>query len=351
MPARDRTAVAHRRTPSCTPAAAAPCTVTRTRAVQAVNDNRRRTAQQIELLLASIEQVTERHTLGEAIERYRSEHLLVDGNAENTIAWREQTCARLRSLFGRRDIAGRWRDAAAQLYADLSPSSASMTCNTLGRILNLAKRWGWRSDDHDLQGLCRIRSKQRDRVLILRERHELLSALDSFDTPRTALAAEVVRFVLHTGWRISEACGVEWVNVAEDFGSVYLPSTKTGPQTRGIGQEASSLLERRHAERGESHYVFPARRGDKPVGRRQPEEVMRQACIRAGIRVATPHTLRHTRATVSAQMQLPSKPTALAFGHTVEQQQTYVHPDLDDVRMIATTIDMGMLADRKVNRG
>jgi integrase len=309
----------------------------------------REAAEQLLLTLAA--EPREQHNLAEAIVRYRLEHLLVDGLAANTIAWREQTLARLAERFGKRDIASRWRDAAAELYRDLSPSCASMSCNTLGRILNLAKLWGWRADGHDLAGLCRIRSMARDRVLVLRERHALLGALEQSATPRTRVAAEAVRFVLHTGWRVGEAVSVEWQHVADDFGTVFLPSTKAGPQTRAIGQEASAVLEQQES-RSCSRWAFPARRGDKPIDRRQAEEAMTVACKRAGIQGVSLHTLRHTRATVSAQMQLPTTSVALALGHTTEYQTSrYQHVDLDDVRMAATVVDMGMLSDRKVPRG
>lgn len=304
-----------------------------------------------QLLLSLSEQPQERHTLADALARYRSEHMLVDGLARNTIAWRDRTCDRLLQRFGKRPIEGRWRDAASQLYGELSPSMASMTCNTLGRVLLLAEQWGWRSGGHDLAGLCRIRSQARDRVLALGERRALLHELDGFDTPRTVVAAEVVRFTLHTGWRVSESSAIEWQHVAEDLGSVYLPRTKAGPQTRAIGQEAAAVLERQPT-RSSSPWVFPARRGQRPVDRRQPQEVMRLACERAGIKGASLHTLRHTRATVSAQLQLPTTSVALALGHTTEYQTSrYQHVELDDVRRAATVVDVAMFTDRKVSRG
>lgn len=341
--------VVTRATPSLTK------TVSRSRTSSAMHgrDMRRRTAVQIEMLLAELEDehATECHVLGEAIERYRHEHLLVDGLAQNTIAWRELTCTRLRDLFGDRDVDGRWRDGAAQLYRDLPAATASMCCNTLGRILNLAHTWGWRDAEHDLKGLCRIRSCARQRVLMLRERQALLAALDGCDTPRTHLAAEVVRFVLYTGWRVTEAVGIEWAHVAEGLDTVYLPTTKAGAQTRAIGPEASAVLERQPS-RFASPWVFPARRGDRPVNRRQPEQVMAEACRRAGIHGASLHTLRHTRATVSAQLQLPTTSVALALGHTTEYQTSrYQHVDLDDVRAAAAVVDEAMTSDRKVRRG
>lgn len=324
-------------------------TVSETPVISMDSRKLRHAAEQILLTLA--EDTREQHSLADAIERYRFEHLLVDGLAASTIVWREQTCDRLLKRFGGRPVDGRWRDAASMLYRDLSPVMASMTCNTLGRILNLAGDWGWRAGGHDLRGLCRIRSKARDRVLALVERRSLLRALEQFDTPRTMVAAEVVRFALHTGWRVGEATAIAWEHVTEDLGTVYLPSTKAGAQTRAIGQEASAVIARQPS-RGRSAWVFPAMRANRHIDRRQPQEVMRLACERAGIKGASLHTLRHTRATVSAQLQLPTTSVALALGHTTEfQTSKYQHVDLDDVREAATVVDSAMFSDRKVKRG
>lgn len=305
-----------------------------------------------QLLLALETDEAPMHNLAEAIDRYRLEHLLVDGLAANTIAWREVALRTLRERYGKRSLTSRWRDAAALLYRDLTPSMASQAVNTLGRLLNLSRQWGWRTEAHDLAGLCRIRSTPRDRVLSLAERRALLVALDQADTPRTRVAAEVVRFALHTGWRACECTNLAWRHVAADFGSAYLPSTKAGPQTRALGQQAAEVLERQPSRRS-SEWVFPRRRGDGPLCRRQAEEAMRLACKAAGIRGASLHTLRHTRATVSAQVQLPTTIVALALGHTTEHQtHRYQHVELDDVRRGAAIVDAVMLGpDWGVKRG
>jgi integrase len=303
-----------------------------------------------QLLLALGPQQAPMHDLAKAIDRYRLEHLLIDGLAANTIAWREAALRTLRERFGRRALEGRWRDAAALLYRDGTPSMASQAVNTLGRILNLARGWGWRTEGHDLAGLCRIRSTPRDRVLSLVERRALLAALELADTPRTCVAADVVRFALHTGWRSHECTTLQWKNIAADFGSAYLPSTKAGPQTRALGQQAAEILERQPS-RHCSVWVFPRRRGDGPIHRRQAEQAMTAACKAAGIRGASMHTLRHTRATVSAQCQLPTTIVALALGHTVEHQTSrYQHVDLDSVRQGAAIVDAAMLGP-EVPRG
>src|SRR5262245_2087434 len=93
---RDRTAATSRRTSCHTPAPASRC-------VSAPRDHRRPVDDQDDQLrrvVARFQQVlalepVEAHTLGEAIERYRHEHLLVDGLAPNTIEWSERALVTL----------------------------------------------------------------------------------------------------------------------------------------------------------------------------------------------------------------------------------------------------------------
>ena len=324
--------------------------------VPGMSDHRIRLARAAaaQLLLTLDSDKPERHTLADAIERYRSEHLLVDGIAQNTIAWSERALLVL-GRWGKRPIDGRWRDVAGTIYreareAGLKEATPSLTVNRLARVLNLAKSWGWRTEDHDLHGLCRVRSGKSTRVLVLGERMGLNRALDELDTERSSVAASCVRFLLHTGWRVSEAASMEWLNVAPDLCSVFLPSTKAGPQTRAIGAAASEVLRLRSRA---GRWVFPARRAEKPIGRRSVEDAMQRACALAGIRGASCHALRHTRATVAAQLQLPTTSVSLALGHTVEYQTAeYQHVELDDVRAAASAVDSAMLSERKaVSRG
>lgn len=58
-------------------------------------------AQRTALQQLLFESNTESHTLGEAIDRYRTEHLYVDGLSSNTIAWREAAIVRLDRWRGR----------------------------------------------------------------------------------------------------------------------------------------------------------------------------------------------------------------------------------------------------------
>lgn len=280
------------------------------------------------------------HTLGEAIARFRGEHLLVSSNKPSTIAWRESTLGVL-ARWEHRPIAGRFRDVAAQLYQEarargLKEATPSLQVNTLARVLNLAKLWGWRQDEHDLRGLCRVRAGRRTGVVVPEHLAAIgrgLAELD--DRPRRHVAAECVRLVIMTGWRASEAAAVMWQNVDASHSTVHLPETKAGPQTRAIAADALAVIVRQPRD---SEWVFTRRRGGGPIHRRQVLAALQDACEIGGVPRTVVHLLRHTFATVGAQLELPTSLVADALGHTVEQQQTYVHARVEDVRRVCDRV-------------
>ncbi len=151
------------------------------------------------------------------------------------------------------------------------------------------------------------------------------------------VAAAVVRLVLWTGMRITEACGVEWDHVALGEHRLMLPRTK-GRRVRLVPlvPQAVSVVD---SQPRSSQWVFPARDGRGPIHRRQPEHVMRQACIEAGVPHATPHVLRHTWATEAMRSGVPDEVAAQALGHaSTRELQRYQHAKSRDVELAMAVV-------------
>lgn len=269
-------------------------------------------------------------TLGELAERYRTEHLYVDGLAKNTIAWREIALDRLKP-WSKRPVDGRFRDVACALYERHGQASGSLAVNTLNRILLLAKAWGFRSEAPDLQKLARVRSNPRTSIVNAEHRSALLEQLEAQPSERLQVAADVVRLVLYTGMRITEACTVEWEHVALKESRLMLPRTKSRRvRLVPLCEEARKIVDAQ--PRGT--WVFPARDGNGPINRRQPEQVIRDACKAAKIPVATPRVLRHTWGTEAMRAGVPEKVAMMALGHSSPVELArYQHAKVSDVEM------------------
>jgi integrase len=133
-----------------------------------------------------------------------------------------------------------------------------------------------------------------------------------------------IRLILLTGFRRLEALALQrdWVSPTERC--VRFPDTKAGAQIRPVGDSAIRLIEAQPM--GASLFVFPADLGDGHfIG---IVRVLKRVCERAKLVGVTPHVLRHTFATISAEMGFSELTIAGLLGHASQGvTQRYVHLD------------------------
>lgn len=147
---------------------------------------------------------------------------------------------------------------------------------------------------------------------------------DAHDVPLAAL-----RFTLLSGFRRSETLGLHRKDI-DAAGGVSLADSKSGPQVRPIGQAAMELLRKRAdaiEETGTgSDWLFPAQRGSGHfVGL---PKVLARICAEAGLSDVTVHTLRHTFASVAAEIGFSELVIAGLLGHNAGSVTgAYVHLD------------------------
>jgi integrase len=139
----------------------------------------------------------------------------------------------------------------------------------------------------------------------------------------TGLAA--IRVMLMTGFRRMEVLAMrkEWVQ--PDDNCVCFPDTKSGPQMRVAGDAAMNCLEGQ-ANTNHSPFVFPADWGDSHfIG---VVRVLDRVCARARLTNVTPHTLRHTFASMAASQGFSELTISGLLGHAPRgATQRYVHLD------------------------
>jgi integrase len=175
-------------------------------------------------------------------------------------------------------------------------------------------------------GVRQIASKRRDRHLSFEELQTLGQVMricaDEGEHPK-GLGA--LRFILLTGFRRLEALGLEHAWVSSVQRCVRFPDTKTGAQIRPIGKAAIELIAAQPIMSG-SPYVFPADVGNVHfIGL---VRVRKRVCDRAKINGITPHVLRHTFATVAAEVGFSELTIAGLLGHASQGvTQRYVHLD------------------------
>lgn len=202
--------------------------------------------------------------------------------------------------------------------------AASRTMSTLHAIFEHAVRLG-KIEGNPARGVRRFADTPRERRLSRQEIGRLGIAMriaGEEGEHSTGLAA--IRLLLLTGFRRMEGLALErtWLDAGE--GAVQFPDTKSGAQLRVIGRAAVDLLQGRL--KTASPFVFPADWGDGHfVGLAR---VLDRVCARAGLADVTPHTLRHTFASVAADLGFSELTIAALLGHTARGvTQRYVHID------------------------
>lgn len=225
---------------------------------------------------------------------------------------------------------------------------AARTMSTLHAILEHAVRLG-QIEANPSKGVRKLASVPRIRRLsrseIERLGKVLQTALKEGEHP-TGLAA--IRFLLLTGFRRMEGLGLQRAWLDEERRAIHFPDTKSGAQTRVIGQAALDLLV--DQPKTASAFLFPADWGDGHfIG---VVRVLDRVCQRAGLMDITPHTLRHTFASLAGDMGFSELTIAALLGHAARGvTQRYIHID-EALKMTADRVadEMANLLDGRGGR-
>lgn len=261
--------------------------------------------------------------------------------------------AHIKPLLGRRQVAslklGDVEGAQADIAAGKTSKSragsrggattggegvAARTMSTLHSIFEHAVRLG-KIEANPAKGVRRLASAPRERRLsrseIERLGKTLRAAAEEGEHP-TGLAA--IRFLLLAGFRRMEALGLQRTWLDEEECAIRFPDTKSGAQIRVIGQAAIDLL--LDQPKTKSPFFFPADWGEGHfIG---VVRVLDRVCQKAGLADITPHTLRHTFASLAGDLGFSELTIAALLGHSARGvTQRYVHID-EALRMTADRV-------------
>ena len=189
---------------------------------------------------------------------------------------------------------------------------AARTMSTLHAIFEHAVRLG-QIEANPAKGVRKLASVPRERRLSRSEIERLgktLRAVTEEGEHATALAA--IRFLLLTGFRRMEALGLQRAWLDEEEEAIRFPDTKSGAQTRVIGRAAVELLLEQPKTR--SPFFFPADWGEGHFT--GVVRVLDRVCENARLADVTPHTLRHTFASLAGDLGFSELTIAALLGHS-----------------------------------
>ena len=202
--------------------------------------------------------------------------------------------------------------------------TATRAIGLLGGIFTYAVRKGVRPDN-PVHGVVRYADGRRERRLSDDEYAAFGDALREAEAQGKIWPAAIamVRFLALTGWRSGEAQALRWSEIDFTRRTARLADTKTGLSVRPLSYAACDVL--RTMPRHSADRVFPATRGEGPmVGfKKFWPKIAKLRELPADV---TPHVLRHSFASLAADLGY-SEPTIAALighkGHSITSR--YVH--------------------------
>jgi len=189
--------------------------------------------------------------------------------------------------------------------------TASRAMGMLGTLFSFAVRRGLRPDN-PVRGVARHAYEQRQRRISNSEYAALVEALRTMPKPTWPIAVTATRFLTLSGWRRGEMLSLKWSEVDLATRTARLADTKTGASLRPLSRAACEVL--RELPRLGA-LVFPASIGpDKPM--RGFNKIWVRVAKRGALGAdVTPHVLRHSFASIAADLGLSELTIAALIGH------------------------------------
>lgn len=200
---------------------------------------------------------------------------------------------------------------------------AARSISTLHAIFAHAKRAGL-IDENPALGVRKFPGKRRTRRLDRQELRDLGAMLREVADTEHPVGLVIVRVLAMSGMRLNEAQSLEreWIS---DDGYIAFGHTKTGAQIRALGAPVLKLL-REQPSSSTSPFVFPSDGGRSHFV--AADGVFGRICHRLGWNDVTAHTLRHTFASIAAELGYSELTIAAMLGHAAGSVTgRYVHID------------------------
>jgi integrase len=198
---------------------------------------------------------------------------------------------------------------------------AGRTVGLLGAIFTYAVRKGLRIDN-PAHGVVKFAEGRRERRLTDHEYRQLGMALAKAEENVWQPAIAATRLMALTGWRRGEALNLHWSEVDLPRRTARLADTKTGASLRPLSQSACAVI---HAQPRNGDLVFASRAGEAPIigYRKMWLRIAKLGDLPADI---TPHVLRHSFASLAADLGYAEPTIASLLGHKTHSiTSRYIH--------------------------
>ena len=279
-------------------------------------------------------------TVADLAVRYMTEHAEVKKRPRSVAS--DKTLLRLHVLpaLGRKKVTALSRADVTQLHHSLreTPGAANRTLALVSKMLNLAEKWGLRTDgSNPCRHVDRYPERKMERFLSGDELGRLSAVLTEAERTATELPSVIaaIRLLMFTGARLGEILSLEWSHVDFERTCLQLPESKTGAKVIHLNAPALEILN--GIERDGSPWVIAGREPNKPlVNLRKPWHRIRAKAGLEGVRL---HDLRHSFASIGAAGGLSLPMIGALLGHTqAATTQRYAHLAADPLKQATDMI-------------
>ncbi len=295
----------------------------------------------------------QKHTLGEAIDRYLQSTLVAKAkdakNVQRHLAWWKQQlgaytldAVKPSLLAAKRDLL---LNEPTYKNTKRSPTTVVRYLSSLSHVFTIAmKEWGWMTENPIRKISKPKQSSGRIRFLSDDERVRLLN---SCKKSRCRSLYLTVVLTLSTGMRYGELMGLTRKDIDWERGVITLKETKNGEvRSLPIASEALSLL-KTHVEAlpPVSTLIFPSpRRFTKPIDIRS---AWKKAVRDANIEDFRFHDLRHTTASYLAMNGYSLLDIATLLGHKdLQMTKRYAHLSQEYKKKMVSTMTQKILENK-----
>ncbi|MSO97453.1 MAG: DUF4102 domain-containing protein [Rhodospirillaceae bacterium] len=288
-------------------------------------------------------------TVAELLARFLKDHVKAKGRSKTTEKEYSRLVERvIKPGLGAVTVAAIERDDVARWFTKLAdtPRQANQALSVLSKAMNLAEiSWGLRAAySNPCRGIDRYKENQRDRHPSPDEYKAIGSALATLERAGTitSFAANVIRVLALTGFRLSEACNLKWANVDTKAGIITLGKTKSGKgKTRVVGTATLAILASLDRAKGQDeNFIFPGHSPKEAISKWIIEKAWQHIRIKSGVKDLRLHDLRHGVGTVAAGLGANAFLVRDKLGHaTLQMTGRYVSKQDDPLKELSERVE------------
>lgn len=309
---------------------------------------------------ADRDQARRAETVAQFCDRFLKQHVEAKNKPATERAYRSLIDGVIRPELGTRKLTDVTRADVQRLHHKLkdTPYAANRRLAVLSKMMNLAERWGVRSDNtNPCRHVERFREMRRQRFLSAAELAELGKVLAAVEREGVEWHSVVpaIRLLIFTGARVSEILTLKWEWVDLERGCLNLPDSKTGAKVIHLNAPALKVLtdiKPDPKDPDNPHVIRGRLKGSCLVNLKDPWGRIRKRAKIPDVRV---HDLRHSFAAVAAGAGSSLPIIGALLGHTQPQTTArYAHLADDPVKAVNEAVGARIaaaMAPKREGRG